>query len=370
MWYEMFVSWYSRERRIEMVSMMERVQGCLLGIPIGDSLGYPVETFDPDEILEFTEGVGITAFRNNPNNAFKSMQHFKPGDTTDDWQLSRAVALAIVKTNGYDYFATVIAQLREYLTSRAGWGQTTKDGMAHAMEIVGHARRKGIETVAGVIRNPSYDKPGKGSGNGVAMKIAPVAIDHFLKYGMKNESILMSKVYAQGVLTHPDSRATDSAYAIAWLLCSLLDRPLEDDTSKAKDRLQEVIEAVRRFELHPDFRSKELQAERVSTKLEQIQRYGLIHNTVALREDIGTSCFCIQSIPFLIACFLRYPTDFRKGVLYTINNGGDTDTNGAMVASLIGANCGVGSIPDEWRKFNRKFEEAVEIGEEMFKIHN
>ncbi len=52
-------------------------------------------------------------------------------------------------------------------------------------------------------------------------------------------------------------------------------------------------------------------------------------------------------------------------MLAAINAGGDTDTNGAVVGALIGANVGLDGIPPEWQSFNPEFQEAILLGGQL-----
>ncbi|VDM49650.1 unnamed protein product [Toxocara canis] len=45
---------------------------------------------------------------------------------------------------------------------------------------------------------------------------------------------------------------------------------------------------------------------------------------------------------------LLHATSFYDGVLAAVSRGGDTDTNGAIVAAMLGARFGVDAIPSEW----------------------
>ena len=105
----------------------------------------------------------------------------------------------------------------------------------------------------------------------------------------------------------------------------------------------------------------------VSRQFRRIFDENLLDDPIALREKIGTNCFAMESVPFAIATFLRHPTDFRAGVLEAVNAGGDMDTTASMVGAMIGANCGLSAIPDEWKNFRPEFAQPLELGERLYK---
>ena len=85
-----------------------------------------------------------------------------------------------------------------------------------------------------------------------------------------------------------------------------------------------------------------------------------------MRNKTGTGCFALESGPFAIGTFLQNPMNFRHEVLTAINAGGDTDSNASIVGALIGANAGLGVIPNEWVGFNPKFVQAFRFGELLY----
>ncbi|MEK7512006.1 MAG: ADP-ribosylglycohydrolase family protein, partial [Patescibacteria group bacterium] len=187
---------------------------------------------------------------------------------------------------------------------------------------------------------------------------------------MFDEKIISAdQIMEQGRLTHPDTRASHAAYAVAWLLTNIFMRPLhtgifgKEDVEKMLFLL--ILEVERIERLFPD---PQMAEDRISSRLRKIFHGKMLDNATDLRVKNGTSCFSLESIPFSMATFLRHPTDFRAGVLEAVNAGGDTDSNAAMVGALIGANCGVEAIPEEWRNFRKEFEEPVRLGEEFHRV--
>ena len=53
----------------------ERCTGCMLGLAIGDALGYPAEFMNRDEIARAYGVTGITGFVNGPSRGCYSRRH-------------------------------------------------------------------------------------------------------------------------------------------------------------------------------------------------------------------------------------------------------------------------------------------------------
>jgi len=79
----------------------------------------------------------------------------------------------------------------------------------------------------------------------------------------------------------------------------------------------------------------------------------------------GTSCYCLESVPFAISVFFRHPTDFRAGIFEAVNAGGDTDSNASMVGALIGANVGMTGIPEGMLHLPFEAEPVIALADEF-----
>ena len=51
-----------------------------------------------------------------------------------------------------------------------------------------------------------------------------------------------------------------------------------------------------------------------------------------------------------------------------VNAGGDTDTNGAVAAAVLGARYGVGAIPERWLSCVRERERIAALAERLLRV--
>lgn len=339
-----------------------KFQECLLGIQLGDAMGMPVEIMTPSEILAATDGRGVTGFIDPVQRRIHDTMDLKAGDTTDDWQLTRVVGESIVTRGGYDQKDQAQRHIEAMQRSRFGWGGTTT---------------KGIESLISG-RNPHDPPPdlgpGRGCGNGVAMKIAPIPLFVTAAFGHDSRDLLRGLTLAHGKLTHPDPRAWLAGHAIAFGIRHVLLHPLPRGggwtMNRHRDRfMQAVTDEIAEVEtaLHGRLDPPE---EMLSVRLRQAHE--LIGDPIALRETVGTGCIALESVPFALATFARHYDSFIKGVLEAVNAGGDTDTTAAMVGALIGANGGGQSwtartTPMAWvEALPDKGEEAKRLGSALY----
>ncbi|HCC23875.1 TPA: hypothetical protein DF272_06905 [Candidatus Falkowbacteria bacterium] len=342
---------------------LKSVQGCLAGVIIGDAMGMPVETMTPAEILAATGGLGVTGFIDAKQRNISQLAAFKAGDYTDDWQLTRAVARSLIRCCGYDQTDQALSMIQELQLSQAGWGRTTKDGLK--------SLQKYFDTHGQAGRRPSVPrlmtKHLSGSGNGVAMRVAPIAlVDHFLNFYHPDHII------ENGQLTHPDCRAWMSAYAINLILMRIMQTRLIPSGKNKSTTDEDFVDMVRMLDYNHSRFSDHRECQDLILKCDEVieirgYKFDLAAELNVLRDRIGTSCFCLESVPFSIAIYLRHPYDFRAGVLEAVNAGGDTDSNASMAGAMIGANVGLDGIPAEWLNFRPEFQEALELGEQLYR---
>ena len=151
--------------------MRERLQNVarelLPAIGYGDAAGFPVETKNADYI-DVTYGY-ITTLQPSTNNPFYGGER-EAGCTSDDTQLSQAVADSILEEHGFTLASQAKHHLQAYWdTPRAydgdklivrGWGGSTTNSMQRL--------ENGVP--------PEQSGEVNGSGNGIIMKMAPLAV--------------------------------------------------------------------------------------------------------------------------------------------------------------------------------------------------
>lgn len=361
-----------------MTTRKDRFLGSLMGVRIGDALGMPFESLTHEQIMEITGSQGVTTFWNPQQHRTDApawtlkLGALKPGDYTDDWQMTKAGALSLLRRGQFDLEDLAMAYIDEMNVRNLGWGGTTTRSLREIelwLETNGRQGRSPQQFA----RFPQDAKPDSGCGNGVAMRIAPVALFMSCVYKPNGRpvpggiQIFQRMIWDVGGLTHPDPRASVSAFAVASLIARLATR-----NGKALTR-KELLPLVRKMKNEIIFmeltHARNMPGiERFSTRLEWVLTVvdAMCPDAKCLREKCGTSCYALESVPFAIATFLRHPTDFIVALKETVEAGGDTNTNAALVGAMIGANVGINEIPPEWRHFRDDFVDAEDFGAMLF----
>lgn len=72
-----------------------------------------------------------------------------------------------------------------------------------------------------------------------------------------------------------------------------------------------------------------------------------------------------ETLAIAIYCWLRYPTDFDKAIIASVNHSGDSDSTGAVVGAILGATVGYDAISDKWKKDLELREVLLELSDDL-----
>ncbi len=262
----------------------ERALAAYLGFAIGDALGATVEFMTKSEIAA-RHGV----HREIVGGGWLKL---KPGEVTDDTQMSLALGRSIIRKGGLD--------ARDVCEEFAGWLQTRPPD-------VGNTCRRGIRrymmhgTVAGAFSEGD-------AGNGAAMRVLPVALATLGK-----PETAQSWTLAQARTTHHHPLSDAACLALVRMTHRLIQ-------GEGKESARHETEALARE--HGAFR----------------------FTTYPGRS----SAFIVDTMQTVLHYYLGAET-FTECLVQTVNQGGDADTTGALAGMLAGATYGLTAIPARWR---------------------
>ena len=291
----------------------DRVEGILLGLAIGDALGFPVETQSSQEIAgrygRLTDYVPAMPNRLSPG--------APAGTCTDDTQLSMAVMEALAETGAPNLDVIARWHIKAYEDTTLGWGSSTR-------EAVERLRAGDSYLESGKSANPK-----RGTGNGVVMKLAPVILATVLAGMAEDESLALVARFAG--MTHHTHVAISSALAhSAAILECLSSRPAEFSESRF---IESVLRLSRRAE---DSFPLDQSALKLRERLERLSEYKTLDAAQIEKDFGGGSSDVFDSLPFTYMYFLRGHANFEC-VIELVNAGGDTDSNAALAGALLGA---------------------------------
>ena len=233
-----------------------------------------------------------------------------PGQVTDDTEMALLLGRSLVRRGTLD--------LRDVCDEFAAW---LKAGPVD----VGNTCRRGIRRyiTQGTVEGSFFEGD---AGNGAAMRILPLALATVGRPDLAEPWTL-----AQGHITHHHPLSDEASLALLRMLHALL-------RGGGKVSAREIADAL--VEKHRAFRFAPYPG----------QSSGYIVDTLQT-----------------VLHFYFATSSFADCVIQTVNQGGDSDTTGALAAMLAGATYGMAAIPDAWRA---KLDRAVagEIGRQVPKL--
>ena len=285
--------------------IVSRARAAFIGMALGDALGAPAEFMTRGEIrdkyLVLKEMVGGGWLR------------LKPGQVTDDTEMSLCIARAIAKAGGWSFIG-IADNLAAWLKSKP--------------IDVGDTCRRGIRNylLHGVLETPPNEWDG---GNGAAMRMLPVAL-----FTLGDTPFLERCALQQAHLTH-NHALSDAACVTLGKLVHLALTGLS--LRRMRREADQLVAEFHSFGFDP-------------------------------YKGMATG-YVVDTMQTVLHCFFR-SRSFEGCVIDTVNQGGDADTTGAIAGALAGAYYGESGIPERWRKkLDRKIlAEIIELAETMVRL--
>jgi len=301
--------WKRDLKQNQPISIQDRIKGVIYGHAIGDAIGLGTEFLDKRQIKIFYPK-GFSNYDQTISDKHRS--RWKKGEWTDDTDQMLCILESILKNE--NIVVTDIAK-RIY-----DWAYSGGRGLGN--------------TVYNVISSPKFlfephevaehfwINSGKNlAANGAVMRTSILGIWDFAKIeNVKQNTENTAKI------THYDPRCIGSCVAVTSTISKILQG--ETDFNKLNDL---AIDSTKEY----DDRIKDyliLAKEKNTDKL-QLDEVKSIGYTL---KALGAGFWALQQ------------NDFKKAILEIINQGGDSDTNGAVAGGLLGAKLGFSGLPQDW----------------------
>ena len=320
----------------------------LPAIAYGDSLGLPVETLRPEDIVRRYGRIECLMAINNPY-----LGRAAAGSWSDDTRLSLAVSEAITDSCGLDMDSVVsrhIAAMSEEVYIQhgneripRGWGKSTYQSVERLITDPLGWKSSGSET---------------GQGNGVLMKLAPLAIWQTAFPSVNGDSKYNDSFLNDFVrMTHNNDLSVVTALTHREVLKGLLLETLD-----IRNLLEFAADSARKYELVYS------QAGRITSSLlsslasekrvtpREIHKHakgGGFHSPETLVMAYGS----------YVASRLSSST-FTETVADAVNLGGDADSIGSIVGAMTVIDRGFIDLPDDMR-FIASLDNLVDAGKRL-----
>jgi ADP-ribosylglycohydrolase len=301
-----------------MSSVADAVAGSLLGLALGDALGFVVEGEPPAEAAAYVSGwirCGRAADRGRSRHPF--------GQYSDDTQLARELLASLLDRGGVWDSAAFAGRIARLFQEGADVG-------------AGPGTRGAALRIATGTPWADAGTPAPYAGNGAAMRAGPVG-----PLFAHRPDELRRIVLEQSRVTHRDPRCAAGALAIAGA-ASLASTTSTLVPGRLLETLAGWIEPV---EPHT---AEALASLEPWLGLEPAAAADRIHQLdpgSLPRSGLGFAPFVTTTVAWSLYAFLRSPDDYLESVCTAIAAGGDSDTTAAMTGAIAGARAGPSGLP-------------------------
>jgi len=300
----------------------DRAIGCLVGLAVGNVLGLSVESRSREDVRSRLGASG--PFIRLPIQ-----------ERNREWDDDLAMAMALSETllhlepeaEHLDSAAILEAYLAWLRTGSRGIGSLTREVLIKAQD--------GEPDTAERVWKIRSDRGQPPLGNGASMRIAPLGVA-FAAEPQKSPQLAAE----DAAITHFDPICRQTAGLIALLTAALVRSeraPLSFARSHAEPLLQEVTAAYNPLSL------EQLADQRIDG------------------WEMGSTLVALKVAVSVMASGLSY----AEALPWVIRQGGDTDTNGAIIGALLGARDGIAAIPQEWRDCVAEEDRILHMGRRL-----
>ena len=298
----------------------EQAQAILLGLALGDALGFPVEFLSIPQIRQRYGANGITS---PPN----------PALYTDDTQMTIAIAEALVQHGNAD-LDTLMQSIGENFVKWMHHPDTLD-------RAPGNTCLKGTRNLeSGISWRKSGVPDSKGCGS--AMRVAPIG--YFYQNSPEN---LKRVALSSGIITHGHPATQAASVAAAYMIKLALDgihpsewiELLSEIASGISDEFDEVLQRVPTMEKMED-RATALQL-------------------------IGGGWVGDEAVAMALYCVRQYPDDYVATVRLAANISGDSDSVACIAGGISAARLGLDAIPKTWQENCENQQYLLDLGKRL-----
>jgi ADP-ribosyl-[dinitrogen reductase] hydrolase len=297
----------------------DRVNGMMLGLAVGDSLGKPTEGMLPNERkTQFGE------IRDYLPTRYSDRPVGLPSDDTQlaYWTLEqmieegRFIPENVAKRFCRDRIFGIGSSVSKFLTN-------FKSG------------------------SPWYEAGPESAGNGALMRIAPMLIPH-LKTATAD---LWVDTALSAMITHNDSGSIAACVSFINMLWQLLRM---DSPPQPEWWLETYIEAAKELELNKKYRPRTRAFPGFAGPISQFveEQVGEAYRKDKSVKDACdlwySGAYLLETVPCVLFTLMKHGDNLEEAMVRAVNDTRDNDTIAAIVGAAVGALHGKRRIPERW----------------------
>lgn len=334
---------------------IDRIRGCLIGGAVGDALGYPVEFMAEREIFAKYGERGITDYDLTAGKALIS----------DDTQMTLYTANGLLfGTTGakriglkqFSYVPHIASSYKDWYCAQTG--DPNKTGTAWLNDIPEMHKRRAPGTTCllslaqehfGTVEAPINNSKGCGG----VMRVAPI--------GLYFDAIPFDDSDRIGAEAAAVTHGHELGYLPAAMLVHII-RLLSQTEISVADAVRDAEKAMAL--LFPQ--AKHLPELLALTDEALLLAEDPDTDDLAAIHQLGEGWVAEETLAISIYCAARYPDDFEKAVVASVNHSGDSDSTGAVTGNILGAALGLHAIPEKYLNDLERKDIVLELADDLY----
>lgn len=338
---------------------LNKFQGCLIGGAIGDALGYAVEFISANNIFNEYGPNGITDY------------HLQNGiaQISDDTQMTLFTATGLLIGTTRGRLKGVGANPEVYIAySYKDWYRTQTETFPLKEEFryswlsslpqMFHRRAPGLTCLSairqgcdGTLENPINNSKGCGG----IMRVAPIGLYYAdRKITQDSVDLIAARTAA---LTH----GHELGYIPAAMFVHILQR-ITTNAEPIDIAISNALSTIPQLFPHSQHISELIDLINKAIDLSQNPQI----SDLAAITQLGEGWVAEETLAIAIYCVLKYPTDFQRAIIASVNHNGDSDSTGSVAGNIIGASLGLSSIPPHLLSPLELKDTILEVAEDLY----
>jgi len=300
----------------------DRIEGMLLGLAIGDSLGNTSEGLTPDQRLDL----------------HGEIRDYLPNRLTQ----GRAVGIPSDDTQLAFWTLEQLLQDGEYVPEHVARCFTTRQIFGIGLSVRQSLVRLQFEGL------PWYEAGVPSAGNGALMRIAPMLLPHLANPSPR----LWADTALSAMTTHNDTAAITSALGFIGLLWDLLGMSSVPPEGWWVERYLALVSDLETETVYTPrggtFKGwKGSLSAFVAERLPDAAQRCL--STVDACNEWYSGAFLLETVPSVLFVLSKHAADPEEAIVRAVNDTVDNDTVGAIVGAAVGALHGASGLPERWK---------------------
>ncbi|SYZ72827.1 ADP-ribosylglycohydrolase [Candidatus Zixiibacteriota bacterium] len=302
---------------------VEKYQGALTGLAIGDALGTTLEFTVPGTFTPIRDMTGGGPF------------HLHPGEWTDDTSMALCLAESLIEKRRFD----PVDQLERYLR----WYKSGHLSSTGICFDIGGTTSRALQLFASSGEPYCGPKDPTSSGNGSIMRLAPIPL-----FFAKNPLLAITLSGESSKTTHQSPICIDACRYLGGLIVGALN-------GFGKEEI-----------LSPHFSPVKgiWETSPLCPEIEEVASGSFKRKSP---PEIKGSGYAAESLEAALWAFWSTKT-FEKGLLAAVNLGDDADTTGAVYGQLAGTFYGISRIPGRWIEKLARLDLILEFASKLFEL--